>query len=89
MNQGMILIKITLSIGDEEFELDLRGTPDENGLLKDSETRDFSINSIFMDVDNNGKSTFFFVKNVVISFYFFIFKISLFYILFSISYLIN
>lgn len=69
LNMGMRLIKMSVWIENEEFELDLRETPNDVDLAGDAGSRDFSINSIFMVVKDE-KSIFYFVGDVSSNFIF-------------------
>ena len=51
--KGEYLSTFTITIGDEDFEIDNRTLDPKKGLIGDYETRDFTINALYLHHDIN------------------------------------
>jgi hypothetical protein len=51
LNKGKTLIQLIISIDGVKFDLDLRGTDDNLSLARDRDSRDFTINALYMSFD--------------------------------------
>ena len=65
MSKDKWLVKLTITIDGEEFDLDLRETDNKDNLDDDRKTRDFTINSLYMWFDfEKGKYHVIYPQNV-------------------------